>query len=140
MASWILTYRQSINYEFSQYTSLDIPDTENILSQNCAIWESLQPEETPDSSFDFSFGLDNARWISVDKEDAGAEEEIVLFRTFVNAGIGGKKFRMRSKGAPYMLLLAAREGESEPKFILCNQSGSLYLQRNCKSFSPNIGI
>ncbi|CAI7612736.1 unnamed protein product [Penicillium pancosmium] len=121
---------EGINYEFSQYTTLDIPNTKIILSQNCAIWESLQPEETPDSCVDFSFGLDNARWISVDKEDAGAEEEIVLIRTFVNAGIGGKKFRMRSKGAPYMLLLAAREGDSEPKFILCNQSGSLYLQRN----------
>lgn len=109
-----------------------------MLSQNCAIWESLQPEETLDSSVDFSFGLDNSRWISVDQEDAGSEEEKVLFRAFVNAGIGGKKFRMRSKGAPYMLLLAAREGESEPKIIMCNQSGSLYLQRNCKSFPSNI--
>ncbi|GLI78411.1 hypothetical protein PoHVEF18_006725 [Penicillium ochrochloron] len=44
------------------------------------------------------------------------------YQGFVNAGIGGKKSRIRTKGAPYMLLLATRDGESEPKIILCNQS------------------
>lgn len=68
----------------------------------------------------------------MDQEDAGSEQEKVLYRTFVNAGIGGKKSRMRTKGAPYMLLLATREGESEPKIVLCNQTGSFCLERNCK--------
>lgn len=69
----------------------------------------------------------------MEQEDAGDEEERVLFRTFVNAGIGAKKFRMRTKGAPYMLLLSTRYGESEPKVTICNQSGTLCLQRDCKS-------
>lgn len=84
---------------------------------------------------DLSLGLESARWITVDQDDAGAEEEKVLYRTFVNAGIGGKKLRMRTKSAPYMLLLATREAESEPQIILCNQSGSLCLQRDCTSSS-----
>ncbi|KAJ5089664.1 hypothetical protein N7532_008348, partial [Penicillium argentinense] len=121
---------EGMNDELSQYSTLDIPDAEILRSQNLVIWEPLQPEETSDSGLEFSFGLENARWISVNQEDAGNEEEKVLYRTFVNAGIGGKKFRMRTKNAPYMLLLATREGESEPKIILCNQSGSLCLQRD----------
>lgn len=91
----------------------------------------MQPEESSDPGTELSPGLDTARWIAVNQDDAGSETEKVLYRTFVNAGIGGKKFRMRTKGAPYLLLLATREGESEPKIILCNQSGTLCLQRDC---------
>ena len=40
---------------------------------------------------------------------------------------------MKTKGAPYMLLLSTKEGESEPKVTLCNQSGTLCLQRD---FTP----
>jgi hypothetical protein len=78
-----------------------------------------------------SLGLRASRWIAVDQEDAGGEEERVLYREFVDAGIGGKKFRIRTKGATYVLLFATRDGQSEPKIILCNQSGSLYLEREC---------
>lgn len=92
----------------------------------------MQPEETWNGSINLDLGLDNLRWIAVDLEDAGNEQEKVLYRTFVNACIGGKRFRMRTKGAPYMLLLATREGESEPKIVLCNQSGTLCLERDCK--------
>jgi hypothetical protein len=92
----------------------------------------LQPEEAAENGGGFSFRRENARWITVDKDDAGEEDERVLFRTFVNAGIGSKKFRMRTKGAPYMLLLVTKDGESEPKVILCNQSGKLCLQRDCE--------
>lgn len=92
----------------------------------------MQPEEASEIGVDLDRGLDNLRWITVEQEDAGSEQEKVLHRTFVNASIGGKKSRMRTKGAPYMLLLATREGESEPKIVLCNQSGTLCLERNCK--------
>ncbi|KAJ5960884.1 uncharacterized protein N7479_008034 [Penicillium vulpinum] len=121
---------EGINEELSQYTSIDIPEPSTLHTQNLAIWEPMQPEETWDGGIDLDLGLDNLRWIAVDLEDAGSEQEKVLFRIFVNAGIGGKKSRMRTKGAPYMLLLATREGESEPKIVLCNQSGTLCLERD----------
>ncbi|PLB55883.1 hypothetical protein P170DRAFT_372249 [Aspergillus steynii IBT 23096] len=122
---------EGIKDEFSQFTSVDIPEYSAIHSQNLDIWEPLQPEEEPGNYT--PLGLENVRWISVDQEDAGNEEERVLFRTFVNAGIGSKRLRMRTKGAPYMLLLSTRNGESEPKITLCNQSGTLCLQRD---FTP----
>lgn len=107
------------------------PEFSIIQSQSLDIWEPVQPEEASQNGTDIPLGLGASRWIAVDIEDAGGDEERVLYRTFVNAGIGGKKFRIRTKGAPYMLLLATREGESEPKIILCNQSGSLRLEREC---------
>ena len=97
------------------------------------IWELLQPEEESLEDDDLFHSLENSRWITVEQEDAGEEDEKVLFRTFVNAGIGGKRFRMKTKGAPYMLLLSTKEGESEPKVTICNQSGTLFLQRDCES-------
>ncbi|KGO77560.1 hypothetical protein PITC_060000 [Penicillium italicum] len=126
----IVELSEGINEELSQYTSVDIPEPSNLHTQNLAIWEPMQPEEIWDGGVDLDLGLDNLRWISVDIEDAGNEQEKVLYRTFINAGIGGKKSRMRTKGAPYMLLLATREGESEPKIVLCNQSGTLCLERD----------
>lgn len=100
--------------------------------QNLNVWEFLQPEEETYDQDDLLPGLENGRWITVDQADAGEEDEKVLFRTFVNAEIGGKRFRLRKKGAPYMLLLSTKEGESEPKVTICNQSGTLCLQRDCK--------
>ncbi|KAJ5093532.1 hypothetical protein N7456_009393 [Penicillium angulare] len=126
----ILDLSEGINEELSQYTPLDIPEPSILRAQILDIWEPIQPEETSDSGLDLTFGLHTARWIAVNQEDAGSEEERVLYRTFVNAGIGAKKFRMRTRGAPYMFLLTAKDGESEPKIVLCNQSGSLCLQRD----------
>lgn len=111
---------------------MDVPEYSIIQSQNLDIWEPLQPEEAAEKGSDSIIGLNNVRWATVDLEDAGDEEEKVFYRTFVNAGIGSKRLRMRTKGAPYMLLLSAREGESEPKITICNQSGTLCLQRDCK--------
>lgn len=125
---------QGVNDELSQYSSLDIPEPSSFSAQDLDMWEPVQPEEASESSLDF-FGLENARWVAVNQEDSASEEERVLHRIFVNAGIGSKKFRIRTRGAPYMLLLATKDGESEPKIILCNQSGSLCLQRDCKLHS-----
>ncbi|PYH36053.1 uncharacterized protein BO87DRAFT_304647 [Aspergillus neoniger CBS 115656] len=115
--------------DFGQFSAVDIPDYAAIHSQNLDFWEPIQPEEM--------IGKDgqpakpgNFCYITVELEDAGEEDEQVLFRTFVNAGIGAKKLRMRSRGAPYMLLLSTKYGESEPKISLCNQYGTFCLQRD----------
>ncbi|KAL2863399.1 uncharacterized protein BJX67DRAFT_261294 [Aspergillus lucknowensis] len=121
---------EGIKEEFSQFISVDIPDPATMMQQNLDIWEPVQPDETFSTSNNPILSFENVRYTTVELEDAGAENEQVLLRTFVNAGIGGKRLRMRTKGAPYMLLLSTVEGESEPKVTICNQSGTLCLQRN----------
>ena len=116
--------------DLSDFQPVDAPEKDTLLCQNYNIWELLQPEEETYAQEDLLPGLENGRWITVEPDDAGEEDEQVLFRTFVNAAIGGKRHRMRSKGAPYMLLLSTKEGESEPKVTLCNQSGTLCLTRD----------
>ncbi|KAJ5513670.1 hypothetical protein N7463_003222 [Penicillium fimorum] len=125
----ILGLSEGINEELSQYTSVDTPEL-STLPQSLAIREPIQPEEIRDGGIGLDLGLDNLRWIAVDLEDAGSEHGKVLYRSFVNASIGGKRSRMRTMGAPYMLLLVTREGESEPKIVFCNQSGTLCLERD----------
>lgn len=108
------------------------------MEQNCNIWEPLQPEEENyDNDEELLPGLENGRWITVESDDAGEEDEKVLFRTFVNAAIGRKRTRIHSQGSPYLLLLSIKQGESEPKVTICNQTGSLGLSKDCeqKSFS-----
>ena len=119
-----------IREDLSDFQPVDAPEQDTLLCQNCNLWELLQPEEETYDDEDLLPGLENGRWITVEQDDAGEEDEQVLFRTYVNAAIGGKRYRMRSKGAPYMLLLSTKEGESEPKVTLCNQSGTLCLTRD----------
>lgn len=119
-----------ISEDLRKFQPVDAPDKSALLDQNTNIWEFLQPEEETYEGEEMFPGLENGRWVTVEQEDAGTEDEQVLFRTFVNAAIGRKSHRMRSKGAPYMLLLSIREGESEPKVTLCNQSGTLGLTRD----------
>ncbi len=64
----------------------------------------------------------------------------MLFRTFVNAEIGSKALRMKSRGAPYLLILSTKEGDSEPKVTICNQSGTLGLTRDCKTHFLTVAI
>lgn len=101
--------------------------------QNMNICELLQPEEESFDDNGLLPGLDNQRWITVEQDDAGEEDETVLYRTFVNAAIGGKRHRIRSRGAPYMLILSTKNGESQPKVTICNQSGTISLTRD---FAP----
>ena len=96
----------------------------------CQIFEQMQPEEETQEREDLLFGLDNSRWITIEQDDAGDLQEDVLFRTFVDAAIGGKARRVRSKGAPYLLMLYSKKGESELKVVMCNQSSTLCLSRN----------
>lgn len=124
---------KGIREELDLFRPVDIPDQQTLKEQkiDCSIWEHLQPEEEAHDDDDLLLlPLDNSRWITVERDDAGEEGEDVLFRTFVDAAIGGKKRRVRSKGTPYMLILSTKEGESEPKVTLCNQSGSLGITRD----------
>ena len=111
---------------------MDVPDENRLLQQDLCILEMSQPEEGIPENDAFSSGIENGRYITVDPEDAGAEDEQVLFRTFVNAMIGHRVSRMR---VPYMLLLSVMRGESEPKITICNQSGTVGLVRNSKLMS-----
>ncbi|PYH95253.1 hypothetical protein BO71DRAFT_377842 [Aspergillus ellipticus CBS 707.79] len=120
---------EGIKDGFSQFSQVDVPDYSSIRSQNLDIWEPLQPEETSTDDGQ-GYSLFNAQYTTVDPEDAGNDDEQVIFRTFVNAGIGSKKLRMRTKGAPYMLLLSTKYGESDPKVTICNQCGTFCLQRD----------
>lgn len=128
-----LSTRKGIKADFAQFSTVDIPDYATTHSQNLDIWEPVQPEETTGNECQAS-SPGNICYITVELEDAGNEDEQVIFRTFVNAGIGSKKLRMRTRGAPYMLLLSTRYGESEPKVTICNQHGTFCLQRDCRSF------
>ncbi|RAK77588.1 uncharacterized protein BO72DRAFT_428314 [Aspergillus fijiensis CBS 313.89] len=123
---------EGVREDFSQFSSVDVPDYAAIHSHNQEILETIQPEEST-GNINPILGLGDVRYTTVEIEDAGNEDEQVFFRTFVNAGIGSKKLRMRTKGAPYMLLLSTKEGHSEPKITICNQMGTFCLQRD---FTP----
>lgn len=100
------------------------------MNQNINIWELLQPEEETFDECDLLPETDNQRWITVEQDDAGEENETVIYRTFVNAAIGSKRYRIRSRGTPYMLILSTKDGESQPKVTICNQCGTLSLTRD----------
>lgn len=124
------TLSNGLREEFDEFEPVDEPDKDALLDQNHNIWEFLQPEEETFDDDHLLPGLENDRWIAVEEDDAGRDDETVIFRTFVNAAIGGKRSRVRSKGAPYLLVLSTKDGESEPKVTICNQIGTLVLSRD----------
>lgn len=85
------------------FKEVDIPERQTLRLQNLNIWELQQPEEENFEDIDMIPGLENGRWITVEQDHAGEEDEEVLFRTFVNAEIGTRRLRMKSRGAPYMV-------------------------------------
>ncbi len=123
-----LTTTQAVSDESSLYKPIDTPEKADLIEQNHYIID----EEQFRSNDILTAWMDDGRWITVDKDDAGEEEEKVLFRAFVNATIGSKRHRIRSKGAPYMLLLYTKKGESEIQVTISSQSGSCGLNRSCK--------
>ena len=131
----VLTVSQDLYEQLRSFPEKHMYDQDKIKELKyleCQIFEQMQPEEETQENEDLLFGLDNSRWITVEQDDAGDYQEEVLFRTFVDAAIGGKARRVRSKGAPYLLMLYCKDGESELKVVLCNQSSTLCLSRNCK--------
>ncbi|KAL9594479.1 MAG: hypothetical protein Q9219_007013 [cf. Caloplaca sp. 3 TL-2023] len=119
-----------INVSLRHFQPLDDHGKVFLMDRNINIWELLQPdEENLDGSSLFA-ELDNQRWITVEQEDAGEKNETVIRRIFVNAAIGAKKYRIKSRGAPYMLILFTKTGQSEPKVAICNQSGTICLTKD----------
>lgn len=71
-----------------------------------------------------------AKWLTVVIGDAGADNDHIYLRTFVNAQIGPvKRERRWSTGAPYLLILWSRSGRSEYLISLINQHGTVNLER-----------
>ncbi|KAI9886489.1 MAG: hypothetical protein M1823_001739 [Watsoniomyces obsoletus] len=127
-----LNVQDALNRDIAQFRSLDRPDERLLRGLNITIWEILQPEEEDPYEDDLLLGSDNGRWVAVRQERAGAQDEKVLFRTFVNAEIGSETSRVDCEGTPYMLLLWHKHGESEPRVTICNQSGTLGLTKEFK--------
>lgn len=127
-----LTTTQAVSDESTLYKPIDTPEKADLVEQNLYIIDEGQyrPNEEQFRSNDIMTAwMDDGRWITVEKDDAGEEEEKVLFRTFVDANIGSKSVRIRST---YMLLLYTKTGESEIQVTMSSQSGSFGLNRSCK--------
>jgi len=69
------------------------------------------------------------RWFEIDQDNAGADTERVMYRTFVNAQLGTRAERSKSSSAPYMLLLWTTADESDLLLTLCNHRGTVNLSR-----------
>jgi len=69
------------------------------------------------------------RWFEIDQDNAGADTEKVMYRTFVNAQLGTRAERSKSSSAPYMLLLWTTADESDLLITLCNHRGTVNLSR-----------
>lgn len=130
-----LTTMQAISDESSLYKPIDTLEKADLLEQTHYIIDEgrFRANEERLRSDDISTAwMDDGRWITVEIDDAGEEDEKVLFRTFVNARIGSRRYRTRSKGAPYMLLLYTKKGESEIQVTMSSQSGNCGLNMSCK--------
>lgn len=127
-----LTTTQAVSDESSLYRPIDTPEKADLIQQNLEIIDEEQFPAKFRSNNILTAWMDDGRWITVEKDDAGEEEEKVLFRAFVNAAIGSKRHRIKSKGAPYMLLLYTKKGESEIQVTISSQSGSCGPNRSCK--------
>ena len=90
----------------------------------------MQPMEDPRR---LPIALDNLhnphRWLTPDVDHAGQDDEICLFRTFVNAQIGPRGARMKSLNGPYLLVVFCKEGRSELIVSLFNQHKTINLSR-----------
>ena len=69
------------------------------------------------------------RWFEIDQDNAGMQHEKVLYRTFVNAQLGERSNRSKSRSAPYMLLLWTAADSCDIFISLCNHRGSVNLSR-----------
>lgn len=112
-------------------TCKPIPDTAILLKQNLSLLESF--EQTVEAKESVPQAMDDLttahRWITVDKDHGGFENEKVMFRCWVNAQIGQRDERSKSSSAPYVLLLWTKAGESEIFVSLINQKDTLNLSR-----------
>ncbi|KAI4185196.1 MAG: hypothetical protein LQ346_005959 [Caloplaca aetnensis] len=108
-----------------------IPDTALLLKQDLSLLESF--EQTVEAKESVPRAMDDLttahRWITIDKDHGGFENEKVMFRCWVNAQIGQRDERSKSSSAPYVLLLWTKAGESEIFISLINQKDTVNLSR-----------
>lgn len=79
------------------------------------------------------------KWVTVESKDGGLKGEHVIYRSFVNAEIGGRELRNRSVNQPYMLILHCHDSHPEPKITLCSQRGLLNLTKDCECLQMATG-
>ncbi|KAL8712594.1 MAG: hypothetical protein Q9220_003125 [cf. Caloplaca sp. 1 TL-2023] len=112
-----------------------IPDTATLLKQDLSLLESF--EQTVEAKENEPRAMDDLttsqRWITIDKDHGGFQNEKILFRSFVNAQIGQRNERSKSSNAPYVILLWTKSGESEISVSLCNHRDTLNLSRKLTS-------
>ena len=89
--------------------------------------QTIEAEETIPAAIDDPVSA--LRWFEIDQDNAGLQHEKVLFRTFVNAQLGSRHNRSKSRGAPYMLLAWTAAGNCDIFVSLCNHRGSVNLSR-----------
>ncbi|EAW14338.1 uncharacterized protein ACLA_073740 [Aspergillus clavatus NRRL 1] len=121
---------EGIGETATRVIALGIPEYPAGQPQNTNLQEQDLLEEFPSNNGTPFSSLERTHWVTVKLEDVGEEGEKALFRTFINATSTCKTTRRWTKDAPYMLLLSVKDGETEPRITICNQSGTLCLQRN----------
>ena len=110
----------------SRYSTLET----DLLLEFWLILQQVQPiEESKRIPGAFDTLRNLHRFLTPDIDYAGGEREKCLKQVFVNAQIGSKKVRMKSSGAPYLLLLWCQEGKSEIIISLFNQHNTVNLSR-----------
>ena len=125
--------QEGIHHTMRSFRNIDLPEPDDLLDSDLDsnIFEHQQPkEEMYEDDVDILDNIQNSRWIAVHNGDAGHKGETVVYRAFVDAGVGVRSQRVQSSNAAYLLMLSTQDGESEPKITLCNQSGSLAATRD----------
>ena len=89
--------------------------------------QTIEAEESIPAAMDDPISA--LRWFEIDQDNAGMQNEKVLFRTFVNAQLGNRNIRSKSPSAPYMLLLWTAAETCDMFISLCNQRRSVNLSR-----------
>ncbi|RPA97742.1 hypothetical protein L873DRAFT_1770525 [Choiromyces venosus 120613-1] len=117
------------DFDYFRQKGLAVNDIED-MKLNDKIWEFQQPFERSSDEQEKNPLLDPGRWITIEDHHAGSDGEVCHLRFFVNAELGNKRIRMKTKDAQYMLILWTTKGQSELMITLCNQSGRLKISRD----------
>ena len=89
--------------------------------------QTIEAEESIPAAMDDP--VSGLRWFEIDQDNAGMQNEKVLYRTFVNAQLGSRYDRSKSPSAPYILLVWTAADECDIFVSLCNHRGSVNLSR-----------
>ncbi|CUS11762.1 unnamed protein product [Tuber aestivum] len=105
------TLQDAVDEDFENFRRIGLSsDDIEDMKLNDKIWEAKQPREVASDERERNPLLDPG--------------------SFVNAELGNKRVRMKTRDARYMLILWTKDGQSELKITLCNQSGTLRISRD----------